>query len=365
MRYRFPWSTCLEAGEPGTFFGRFSLVSIIIYLLSISSVHAEPRNHLQEFMVVPKALSIACTSDSSLVFISKSSGDILSYKKRHDHLLSLVSTFSTGGKNPVLVASPNSQTLYAGLYLPNNTFVIDVISTATFTLVKQLTLGSSGVVTVGDIVVTPDGKQLWVCAGNHIYIVDTETYSVSRSPIDVGGNAFGLVFTPDGSQAYVCHARTQAEISYLALIDTASQTVIDSDVASRALHANGRLGPRFLVMNPDGTQLNVLTSSPASGGTVVAIETGTGKVRSIYDANDPSVALLSASITPDGKFLYVGYSTGTLCLGPTYGKECGPSVETSGLSVTSITIPPDGQFAYLVVASGAVLVIDISERPVP
>ena len=71
---------------------------------------------------------------------------------------------------------------------------------------------------------------------NRMSIIDAANDQVNPTPIQLPGIPFSVVFTPDGTYAYVSYNANG--VYSLALIDTASQTVVNSNVAGSSLHAN-------------------------------------------------------------------------------------------------------------------------------
>ena len=309
---------------------------------------AEPRNGIVrtvKFKGLPA--TVVAGPDGRFVYFSDYYGMISVIDAQNNRRTQ--SRFYTGGSYPILAISPDSQTLYASIFLKSPIVgVVEVISAATLSLTAQVQIGDGG-----PIVPTPDGKELWVYEKNKISIIDTATNQVSRDTIPLPGNAADCVFTPDGTLAYVCYfaRKPGSYTARLALINTASRTVIDDDIAGRAMHAGDRVGPIRLALNPTRGELDVVVET-ADNQFVMAINTSDYKARTLYVPLGQG-EVLPMCATPDGKFLYLAvdnYPDSPLfelvSIGTDYGKICGQPID--GLVTLAMAIRPDGKYLYLI-----------------
>ena len=154
------------------------------------------------------------------------------------------------------------------------------IDTATNTPAKPIPVGPSP----GDIVITPDGKTLYVSTGNGVVPISTAT-GTAGTPIR-GLHPTDLAITPDGKTLYVT-----GQTGRMARL-TAVSTATNRPGRSAPIPAL----PSQMVITPDGKSIYL-----ASNDSIIPVSTATnqpGKPISV----SPRGPL---AITPDGKTLYV------------------------------------------------------------
>lgn len=328
--------------------------AVTMFLMAnISSIAcATPRNTVvREVKYKDQPSDIICSPDGKFVYMADYSGVISVIDAQNNRRTG--SRLEIGTKQPSLAISPDSKMLYAGAYLTPPYYALDFISTATLSLVTQVQLEYGWEF----IALTPDGKEVWVPASNNgIYVVDTATHQVAPNQISVPGGPGSLVFTPDGTQCYVCYFPSNSKngfLTRLALIDTASRTVINDNVAGRELHSGNLQGPVFLAVNPVRNEIYALVNTTdAVSNVIVVISTTDNRARKLYVPASPKGTAQSLCATPNGKFLYCGLDNfpdtplfQVVSIGATYGKSCGQPLD--GFIASEIAIRPDSKYAYL------------------
>jgi YVTN family beta-propeller protein len=203
---------------------------------------------------------------------------------------------------------------------------------------------------VGQIVVTPDGKTAYVTGPGTVTPIDTAT-NTPGTPIHIpGGYIRAIAITPDGKTAYVT---------------TGSGTVTPISTATNTPGAPipvGR-GPVSIAITPDGKTAYVASQS----GTVTPIDTATntpGKPIHIGPVASSGVTLPSetVAITPDGRTAYVLNGSGTVTPIDTATNKPGTPIPpgegacprwravrhacSRGLFAGNFVISPDGKTAY-------------------
>ena len=89
-------------------------------------------------------------------------------------------------------------------------------------------------------------KELYVCYGNQVTVIDAEGDSVITS-ISISGNAFEIVFSPNCDRAYV----SELTNSIIGVIETSSHTLLDELSFSELTH------PKGMAVTSDGNYLFV------------------------------------------------------------------------------------------------------------
>jgi YVTN family beta-propeller protein len=257
--------------------------------------------------------------------------------------ISVGSTTATAIPAPVssgvesLAVSPDGSRVYVAF----KDGMLGTISTVSDSYVgSPLNLGASS--NPGQMVVTPDGTDLYVAetGNNQVVEIDTSTDALVGSPIAVTA-PLNLVISPDGTSLFVDGGSQSSSVS---VITTSSNTVNASTIALAA--------PGAMTISPDGSELYVSTD-PTAGPAVVAIDTTTYVV-------GPGVALptqgqpADLALAPDGSEVYVPDSGGQslYVLGMMYfdAPASSPPAPTGlvlGLTPGDVAITADGATAYL------------------
>jgi YVTN family beta-propeller protein len=179
---------------------------------------------------------------------------------------------------PVYLAiTPDGKTAYESI---GNYGPIAVIDTATNTVADTISLPPGG---GGELVITPDGKRLYLGSGN---VIDTATNAVVATIPIVGsaGTPGSLIISPDGKHLYVGQGR---------------HGVYVFDISANMVVAQVPAEGEWLAVTPDGKYVY------ATGGMsdeLSVIDTSTNTLVTWIPEGSPS----TVGITPDGKRAYVG-----------------------------------------------------------
>jgi YVTN family beta-propeller protein len=168
-----------------------------------------------------------------------------------------------------------------------------------------------------------------------ISVIDTSTQTVV-SNIPMGGFPDGLAVTPDGKFIYVL-SRVTGEVL---VISTATETIVDT------VPVGGSEGP--ITISPNGA----LAYYRDSSGTISVISTATNQVT----ATIPLAAITPVAFTPNSAFAYVGTFFGDLIIIDTATNQVSATVNYGtglpfGDTAFGAAVTPDGALAYVTVGS--------------
>jgi YVTN family beta-propeller protein len=153
----------------------------------------------------------------------------------------------------------------------------------------------------GGLALSPDGKRLYVACSSPkgtVEILDASSGSKLGS-IGVGHTPVDVVVSPDGKTLYVCN-RFNNDVS---IVDVASKRE-----TKRVKVVNE---PMAAALTPDGRVLfvaNHLPAGRADGDTIAAavsvIDTSAGELRKNIQLQNGSTDLLGLCVSPDGRYAY-------------------------------------------------------------
>ena len=148
--------------------------------------------------------------------------------------------------------------------------------------------------TLANIAIAPDGKHAYATAQGPgaVIVVDIATNATVGAPIAVGGAALGLAVSPDGSQVYVANNDNLGSVS---VIDTATDTVITT--------FSGLSYPFAVTFSPDGKLAYVTGGGSAF---LAIIDTAAQTVVNTLT----TVGGTSIAVTADGSTAYVSSENG-------------------------------------------------------
>jgi YVTN family beta-propeller protein len=169
---------------------------------------------------------------------------------------------------------------------------ISVIDTNAGTVSTTISLPSG--TTLANIAIAPDGKHAYATAPGPgaVIVVDTATNAAVGAPIVVGGAALGLAVSPDGSQVYVANNDNLGSVS---VIDTATNTVVTT--------FSGLSYPFAVTFSPDGKLAYVTGGGSAF---LAIIDTASQTVVNTLT----TVGGTSIAVTADGRQAYVSSENG-------------------------------------------------------
>ena len=318
--------------------------------------------------IMTQLWEIAITPDGSRVYVSS---DAVESEARSSLFVIDTATNSIVDEivwepypsNPYI--TPDGQLLYA--VAGNEVLVIDV---DTNEVTKQISLGDS----VGcpyDIALIPGQDKAYITdvGLQYVYVVDLASSTVVKN-IDVGWYPHMVVATPDGTRAYVSRQNNPYNIGGLAIIDTATDQVIDTIEPPVGMGPNSKFA--MLVITPDETYVYWATS-PAS---VNVVEIASNQVvKTISDLGLEAQNQLGyprginpsdIGFTSDGSRGYIpcGDSFYVVVIDVATGAILDHIIDI-GIEPVAIVITPDDKFAYVTNReSESISVIDLATNSV-
>ena len=154
-------------------------------------------------------------------------------------------TTITVGNSPCdVVFAPDS----AHAYVVNQDATVSVINTATHTVTKTISIGTTNFYACSGIAITPDGSRIYVTRydSDNVSIIDTTTNTIVGSPIAVGANRpTRIAIAPDDSRVYFL----SADAATLAVVPRATNTLL--------LTIPLGVYPTDLAFKPDGSEIYI------------------------------------------------------------------------------------------------------------
>ena len=330
-------------------------------------ITGQPRNQVVATIPVGANPSgVVVSTDSGLVYVANSESQ--SVCAIYAATNTVATTISSVGYRPITLAiTPDARTLYVGNASPIGDLIVSVVDTPTNTVITTLDLGSLGMAWVGSqIAVSPDGKKVYVATGypgKGVVVIDTATNLVSGTiKINVGRvwgapAPSGVVFSSSGRFAYVTSTGNRSSGQnrcFVSKIDTASE---------RQTHATGPL-PNTDLSGEVSIHGHLLYMASFTVTDVMVFDTTSNMVVKRVPVGD---YLGSEALTPDGKYLYVTYSTNSpsdkvATFNTATGALVGSPIQ-AGQGASGVAVAPNGLNAYVTNAiDGTVSVIDISTQ---
>ncbi|MGD0909805.1 MAG: beta-propeller fold lactonase family protein [Candidatus Acidiferrales bacterium] len=233
---------------------------------------------------------------------------------------------------------------------------VSVIDRTTNSVVATI----GGISGPGGVAITHDGKEVWVVATNEIDVIDTATNTVvSTLPSNNPGLIFpnSVVFSPDDYRAYVVN-------NYFDSMNGNNGTVSVIDRRSHVVVANIGVGeaPRCIAISPNGKYVYV---SNAEDGTVSVIDTKTLSVVTTIPNQPPFFLGGTANglaVTPNGKYVYVTVGGGdSVTVIDTATNSVSDIISLGPIDIDpcDVAITPNGKLAYVPdCSSNQVTVVD-------
>lgn len=318
-----------------------------------------PTNTIVTTISLPfGAFTMVCSPDNKFVYLGGSDTQGIPQICVIDATTNqVISTFAVGAQFVSVVddlaISPDGQTLYTSA--SNNTLI--EASTVTQSVSATLPYGSQ------NVVLKPDGSQLWMIDGNLIQILDTQNNTLLSKPVKLPNFGERITFTPDGTQAYVVYRSLRLSNYNVALVDCATEKVLNDDVAGRLLHHNGLGGGDSIVMDPNSKNLYIdvyyhLRADNPIGEVIKIFPIGGGPMKTIDSYG-------AVGATPVGRYIYAFGYTSTIeqsvplvSIDTTTDQPVGPTLSVS--YPEAFAIRPDGKYAYVLdQINGTLTVINI------
>ena len=231
--------------------------------------------------------AIALTPNGSMAYVTnETSNTVTAINTATDTVAATISV----GRNPFLVAvSPDGTTAYVAnnSYTSPNTGSVSVINTATNTVTATIPLG--GTSDPAGLMVTPDGKTLYVTNTNNVTVISTTTNSITTTiPI---AHSVGVAIAPNGATAYVLSPTS------VSVINTATNTITNT------ISLGAGVTPVQIAISPDGTSLYVTENS---NNAIAVINTATNAISTTIGVPAGSFPLYPAICSNGNALLAAG-----------------------------------------------------------
>jgi len=216
-----------------------------------------------------------------------------------------------------LALSPDGQHVYAAGNTESAVAVFRRNATSgQLTFVEAQANGTHGVTGMRgptSLVVSPDGRQVYVSSGTDsaavVFSRDQASGALSFVEADINGvngvrglgNAVGMTLSPDGAHVYVIGRRDNAVAAFLRNAATGRLTFIEA--LFEGTDVTGLARPAAVVVNADGKFAYV--ASFDQDITVFSRNATTGKLSFVQAANVLPGGPTAMAISPDGAELYV------------------------------------------------------------
>lgn len=174
---------------------------------------------------------------------------------------------------------------------------VNVIDTASFSLVSTITFGPIPVNELSGVTISPDGTRAYVTqiAGSNIWVIDTATNSIIAKIPTAASGFSDVSASPDGMTVYaIGWTNGPTQSFFVDVIDTRTATLTTSITLS-----NREVLMRIAV-TPDGGHAYVIGE-----GHVWGVDTVQNAVVATVPVVPPGTPLDGIAFTPDGKRPYV------------------------------------------------------------
>jgi YVTN family beta-propeller protein len=241
-----------------------------------------------------------------------------------------------------------SSALAGNLYVTNyNADTVSVIDAKTNQIVNTIQNGSeTGPWTLA---IAPDGKTVYVANydSGSITTIDTATNQVVGAPITTPLSTWGMAVSPNGTRGYLSSGNDNTVIT----VDLQTRQLVGTPV-----EVCSSPGPTDVIVAPDGARAYVVCADE-----VVILDLASNTV---VGAPIPVESAYTGSISPDGKFVYLGNSNGGSVTVIDTATNQASSITTGGRP-ESVAISPDGKRAYVSDEEGeGIITVDTATRQV-
>jgi 6-phosphogluconolactonase len=220
-------------------------------------------------------------------------------------------TVATSKYSWPIVVSPDGTSAYLADF-PGPGYAVEQLTVTASGALVHKSPGSVPVTGADDIVMTPDGRHLYVSNFGGSGVIDQFNVAADgtlthNSPATVSTSPFpvGMAVTPDGKSLYVgLQVGTPTSIAQFDI--NANGTLTAKSPASVNMPASAL--PVAMATSPDGQNLYV--ASDATGGGVDQFSIGAGgKLTAMTPASVGTQTVNNVAVSPDGKTLYANYTS--------------------------------------------------------
>ena len=252
---------------------------------TVSVINTITNKVVSTITVGAAPLGASVSPDGSEVFIANDDSNTVSVISTSTN--TVIATIPVGINPRGITVSPDGNTVYVANINSNN---VSVISTANNKVVNTVTVGTTQYAGPSDVLVSPDGKILYVTYGGgtpevgYVLAISTSSLAVLSKVTVTAGNVGQMVLSPDGNTLYF------VDNNNIDVLNTSTQTITGSFPAGT--------GPSGLAITPGGDYLYVSNSS----NQVLAISTATESIMATIPVGNNPGAL---ALTSNGSELYV------------------------------------------------------------
>lgn len=138
----------------------------------------------------------------------------------------LIKTFKVGHRPRSVAFLPDSSRAYVNAENDGSVLVIDAVK---HEAIQTISLGQPGVIKPMAVLLSADGKNLYVSTGrgHKVFVIDTTTNQVTGS-FEVGERPWGIALSPDGKTLYTANGPAND----VSVVDLGTQTVTKKIKAS-------------------------------------------------------------------------------------------------------------------------------------
>jgi YVTN family beta-propeller protein len=242
------------------------------------------------------------------------------------------------------LAAFSSSALAGNVYVANyNSDTVSVIDAKTNQIVGTIQNGeNTGPWTLA---ISPDGKTVYVTDydSGGINTIDTATNQIVGAPIPTPTSAWGMAISPNGTRGYF------ATENKVFTVDLQARQLVGPPVEVCS-------GPTDVIVAPDGARAYVVCEEEVS---VLDLASN-----SVVGVPIPVESAYLGSISPDGKFVYLGNRDGgSVTVIDTATNQTTPI--TTGGHPEAVAVSPDGKRAYVSDEEGeGIITVDTATRQV-
>jgi YVTN family beta-propeller protein/VCBS repeat-containing protein len=248
----------------------------------------------------------------------------------------------------------------------------------TITVPVDPTFTSLSVYARGPMVISPDGKYLYVPVTNAIAVINTATNTTAPSFTSLP-NVTAMAVNPSGSDLYEALNGLAGSIANIPVSLGRPKTTfaaLNGYVTSLAISPDGKTlyaadlsgtvsvistttfqttrgatvpsGPTAIAVSPDGSRLYI--TSGGREGTVTVVNTATNAITSTIPVGDAPAA---AAVSPDGSRLYVANTnSATVSVINTATNAVTSTITVGGFTLGALAISPDAKHLYALGGTG-------------
>ncbi|MFD4144101.1 beta-propeller fold lactonase family protein [Streptomyces sp. NPDC058572] len=277
------------AADPGTF--AYVLGNITGVGFGVAQIDTATNQPTANNFEVTGATDVAVSPDGRRIYVSQSTNAVSVWDATADPP-TLINTINLTGAPESLAVSPDGRYVYTANTSSNTVSVIDTTDNS----VTDIALTG----TPRRLAVSPNGRYVYTAntSSNTVSVIDTTDNNVTDIPY-VDADVLSVAVSPSGTRLYVGIGTQLSETDTVSVIDTATNTEVDSiDLAGSDAY------PHALVVSADGERLYTANLGTSS---VSVIDTATNTVATDIALTTPPA---DVAITPDDTRVYTT-DTGT------------------------------------------------------